>query len=129
MRINPGEDRTLLDPGVAFPGCGRRAPLRRRAGGRLWRRARPARPTECGGIAGTLSWSDINNWSNNAVPTSNDDVTISKAGVGTITIGTGTYPVRSLNDTTAPLSIAPGGSLSLAAVAVTSTFGQNVTVQ
>ncbi len=38
------------------------------------------------GDAGTLNWGDANNWSNNAVPGSADDVTISKSGVGTINI-------------------------------------------
>jgi hypothetical protein len=81
------------------------------------------------GGAGTLNWGDANNWSNNLVPGSADDVTISKSGVGTITIAGGSYAVRTLNDTTAALSLASSGSLSLAAVAATSTFGQNVTVQ
>ena len=81
------------------------------------------------GSAGTLNWSDANNWSNDAVPGSADDVTISKSGVGTITIGSGSYAVHSLNDTTAVLSIASSGTLSLVAVAATSTFDQNVTVQ
>ncbi len=81
------------------------------------------------GNAGTLNWSDAANWSTGAVPTSLNDVTISKSGVGTITVGAGTYAVRSLNDTTAVLSIASGATLSLAAVSATSTFGQNVTVQ
>ena len=82
------------------------------------------------GNAGTLNWGDMNNWSNNAVPGSGDDVTISKAGVGTITIGAGTsYAVHSLTDTTAVLSIVLGASLSLAPVTASSTFGQSVTVQ
>jgi hypothetical protein len=81
------------------------------------------------GNAGTLNWGDMNNWSSNAVPSSSDDVTISKSGVGTIVVGASSYAVRSLNDTTAALTIASGGSLALAAVPVTSTFGQNVTVQ
>ncbi len=81
------------------------------------------------GNAGTLNWSDPGNWSNNAVPTSSDDVTINISVSGTIIIGSGNYAVRSLNDTTAELAIAPGGTLSLAAVAATSTFGNTVTVQ
>lgn len=81
------------------------------------------------GNAGTLNWSDKDNWSNNAVPTSSDDVTISKSVSGTIIIGSGSYAVNSLNDTTAALSIAPGGTLSLSAVAATSTFAQAMTVQ
>ena len=80
------------------------------------------------GNAGTLNWGDANNWSNDAVPTSADDVTINMSGVGTITVGAGNYAVGSLNDTTAGLSIASGGSFSIAG-AVASTFGQNVTVQ
>ncbi len=81
------------------------------------------------GNAGTLTWSDANNWSNDVVPGITDDVTISKANIGTINIGASAFAVDSLNDTTAPLVIASGGSLSLAAVPATSTFGQNVTVQ
>ena len=80
------------------------------------------------GNAGTPNWSDADNWSNDAVPGSADDVTISKSGVGTIVIGASAYAVHSLNDTTAVLSIVSGGSLSLAAATATSTFGQNVTV-
>ncbi len=80
------------------------------------------------GGAGTLNWADAGNWSGTVVPGSGDDVTINKSGVGTIAI-TGAQSVRTLNDTTAALSIASGGSLSLAAVAASSTFGQNVTVQ
>src|SRR5262245_55719645 len=76
------------------------------------------------GNAGTLNWSDAGNWSNNAVPTSADDVTINKAGVGTITIGASTSAaVLSLNDTTARLAVSGGRSVATAA-----TFGQNVTV-
>jgi hypothetical protein len=67
-------------------------------------------PVSWTGNAGTLNWSDLNNWSNNAVPTSVDDVTISKTGVGTISISGAAYAVRSLNDTTAGLSIASGAS-------------------
>ena len=81
------------------------------------------------GNAGTLNWGDPNNWSGSVVPGSADDVTISKAGVSTITIGAGNFAVRSLNDTTAGLSIGSGASLSLAAIAATSAFGQNVTIQ
>src|SRR5579884_3495734 len=79
------------------------------------------------GGANTLNWGDAANWSSNTVPTSTDDVTINIGVAGTINIGASAYGVRSLSDTTAPLSIASGGSLSLA-VTETSTFGQNVTV-
>src|SRR5262249_15236836 len=80
------------------------------------------------GNAGTLNWGDAGNWSNSAVPTSADDVTISKTGVGTISVGAGNFGVRSLNDTTAVLSLASGSTLSFTAVAATSVFGKNVTV-
>ncbi len=80
------------------------------------------------GADNNLSWSDGKNWSNGLVPTSSDDVTISKTVNGTIGIGAGSYAVHSLNDTTAALSIASGGTLSLAAAAATSTFDYNVTV-
>jgi Bacterial Ig-like domain (group 3) len=80
------------------------------------------------GNAGTLNWGDANNWSNLVVPVSVDDVTISKAGIGTISLGGASYAVRTLNDSTASLSITSGASLSLAAVNANSLFGQNVTI-
>jgi hypothetical protein len=80
------------------------------------------------GMGGDLNWSDKMNWSNMLVPTSSDDVTINIAVAGAINVNGGAFAVRSLNDTTAALAIAPGGSLSLAAVAAISTFGQSVTV-
>ncbi len=77
----------------------------------------------------TLNWNDSLNWSPQQVPTSADDVTINKSGVGTINIGTGVSAnVQWLNDTTAGLSIPSSSSLNIAAYAGTSTFGQNVTV-
>jgi hypothetical protein len=81
------------------------------------------------GGAGDFSWSDKGNWSNNATPTSADDVTISISVSNTINIGGGAYAVNTLNDTSASLNIASTGSLSLAAVSATSTLGQNVTIQ
>jgi adhesin HecA-like repeat protein len=91
-------------------------------------------PVSWTGGANTLNWGDTGNWLDastgmNHVPGASDDVTINKAGVGTINIDANAYAVRSLNDTTAGLSISSGGSLSLAAVFATSTLGQNVTVQ
>ena len=80
------------------------------------------------GAAGDLNWDNPNNWSPTGVPTSADDVTISIAVPGAINISGGAYAVGSLNDTTAPLTIAPGASLSLAAGVANSTFGQSVTV-
>jgi hypothetical protein len=95
-------------------------------------RVTPSTVSWTGGGDG-VSWSDARNWTNpgdpGKLPGSSDDVLINKSGVGKINIGTGAFAVHSLNDTTAALSIASGGSLSLAAVAATSTFGQNVTVQ
>lgn len=108
-----------------------RTPYRRRTRlflERLENRCTPTNVSWNGG-AGTLNWGDQNNWSTGAVPGINDDVTISIAVSGPINIGANAYSVRSLNDTTAQLSIASGGSLSLAAVAANSIFGQNVTVQ
>src|ERR1700722_20884149 len=66
------------------------------------------------GSAGTLNWGTAGNWSTNTVPTSSDNVTINLAGVGTINIASGNYSVATLNDTTAALSIASGGTLSFA---------------
>src|SRR5262245_14132515 len=80
------------------------------------------------GNAGTLNWGDAGNWSNNLVPTNADDVTISKTGVGTITIGGANFGAHSLNDTTALLLITPAASLSIVGAA-SSILGQNVTVQ
>ncbi|HZV04066.1 MAG TPA: hypothetical protein VE999_03160 [Gemmataceae bacterium] len=91
-------------------------------------RITPSNVTWTGGGDGQ-SWGDGKNWNTGAVPGISDDVTINKTGVGTINIAGSNYSVRSLNDTTAVLSIASGASLSLAAVALSSTFGQNVAVQ
>jgi hypothetical protein len=81
------------------------------------------------GNAGTLNWGDADNWSNDAVPTSSDNVSIGLAGVGTINVGPENYSVATLNDTTAALSIASGGTLTISSNATTSTLGQNATVQ
>jgi hypothetical protein len=80
------------------------------------------------GNAGDLNWGTAGNWSNNAVPTSADDVTINISVAGTINIGAASY-ARTLSDTTASVAITSGGSLTLSPVAATSTFAQNVTVQ
>jgi hypothetical protein len=84
------------------------------------------------GNAGTLNWGDANNWldTNNQsyVPGAGDDVTINKSGVGTITIGAA-YSAHTLNDSTAVLTILSTGTLTLSAVAATSTFAQNLTIQ
>jgi hypothetical protein len=109
------------------PSCKKMRALRRPLLEELENRLAPAAVSWTGG-ASTLNWGDANNWSNNAVPTSSDDVTISISVAGPINLGASPYAVRSLNDTTAGLAIASGGSLSLAAVAANSTFGQNVTV-
>ena len=81
------------------------------------------------GTAGDLNWGTAANWSTDTVPTSADNVTISQSGSGTITIAAGTSAaVLSLDDTSAPLSIASTGGLTIAANGAPSTFGQNVTV-
>jgi hypothetical protein len=46
------------------------------------------------GADNNLSWSDPKNWSNNAVPTISDDVTISVTVNGTIGIGAGSFSAR-----------------------------------
>ncbi len=81
------------------------------------------------GGAGTLNWGDAANWSTGSVPNSSSAVTISLSGVGTINVGSGTFPVASLTDTTAALSIASGGTLSFASGATTSTLGENVAIE
>ena len=54
------------------------------------------------GEAGTLNWSDANNWSNNALPTSVDDVSIDIVGTNTVTsTGTVTIKSRTSNETVA----------------------------
>ncbi len=65
------------------------------------------------GSADGKSWAVAGNWSDDAVPTSNDDVTIDLGGNPTIQITSGSQSVHSLTSTD-PLSIS-GGSLSLAA--------------
>src|SRR5579883_2206979 len=79
------------------------------------------------GTAGDLSWNDSGNWNTNKVPTSADDVTINISVPGTISI-TGASFARSINDSTAALSIASGGSLTLTAVPAATTFGDGLTV-
>jgi hypothetical protein len=74
----------------------------------------PAAVSWTGG-AGTLNWGDAMNWSSGTVPGSGSDVTISISVSGTINLGAHAYAVRSLNDTSASLAIATGGSRSLAA--------------
>ena len=107
----------------------RRAALFTRCGSTSWRLRLVPNSYSWTGGAGTLNWGDMANWSGNVVPGSGDDVTINKSGIGTITIGAGTYAVRTLYSTTVVLSIASAGRCRLAPVAATSTFGQNVTIQ
>jgi hypothetical protein len=65
------------------------------------------------GSADGKSWTVAGNWSDDAVPTASDDVTINLGGNPTIQITSGTQAVHSLTSTDA-LSIS-GGSLSVAA--------------
>ncbi len=65
------------------------------------------------GKADGTSWDVAGNWSDNAVPTANDDVTINLSGSPTIEIRSGTESVNSVTSTD-PISIS-GGSLSVAA--------------
>ncbi len=81
------------------------------------------------GNAGDHNWDTPGNWSTNTVPTISDDVTISKSGAGTITIGGASDAARTVNDTTGVLSLLSGSSLSIAAVAASTVFGKNVTVK
>ena len=64
------------------------------------------------------SWAVAGNWSNNAVPTPGDDVTINIAGNPTIQITTGNQSVHSLT-ASEPISIS-GGSLTVAAASTLS---------
>ncbi len=75
------------------------------------------------GNAGTLNWTDANNWSGSAVPGPEDAVTIGVSVAGAITIGSGTQAVYSLTDNSAPLVIS-GGALVLEA---SSSVSQNIT--
>ena len=59
------------------------------------------------------SWTDASNWSDDAVPTASDDVTIDLSGNPTIEITSGTQSVNSLSST--DLISISGGSLSVAA--------------
>ncbi|MDR3636208.1 MAG: hypothetical protein P4L84_20570, partial [Isosphaeraceae bacterium] len=69
------------------------------------------------------SWTNPSNWSGNAVPGSNDNVTISLGGTPTIQITSGNQAVLSLTSTD-PLSIS-GGTLSINA---SSTIGGGLTM-
>ena len=64
------------------------------------------------------SWAVAGNWSDNAVPTPGDDVTIDVAGNPTIQITTGNQSVHSLT-ASEPISIS-GGSLTVAAASTLS---------
>src|SRR5262245_52490464 len=56
------------------------------------------------------SWGDRFNWSADALPTSNDDVTINVAGSPTVTYSTGSTTVKSL--TSAEAIVISGGTLT-----------------
>src|SRR5579871_2761170 len=84
----------------------------------LERRLAPANIAWTGG-AGTLNWTDPQNWSTGAVPGAADDVTISVAVSGAISISSGAQSIHSLTDTSAALVLS-GGSLTLAAASTTS---------
>ena len=70
------------------------------------------------GTADGKSWAVAGNWSNNAVPTPGDDVTINIAGNPTIQITTGNQSVHSLT-ASEPISII-AGSLTLGAASTLS---------
>jgi fibronectin-binding autotransporter adhesin len=59
-----------------------------------------------------VNWTDPNNWSSDAVPTSGTDVTINIAGSPTITLASGTQSINSLV-TSDPLKLT-GGTLAVA---------------
>src|SRR5262249_23527795 len=65
------------------------------------------------GSADGTSWAVAGNWSGNAVPGANDDVTIDLGGNPTIRISSGSQSVHSLTSTD-PIAIS-GGSLAVAA--------------
>ena len=75
------------------------------------------------GAADGKSWAVAGNWSNDAVPTTSDDVTISLSGNPTIQISSGTQSVHSL--TSSDLLSISGGSLS---VATSSTLSGGLTM-
>ena len=104
----------------ALVGKSRPRPLRRarpRLGGEeLESRLAPANVTWTGG-AGTLNWTDADNWSTHATPGTSDDVTISGTVSGPIAIS-GTQSIHSLTDTSAALVLS-SGSLTLAAASTT----------
>jgi hypothetical protein len=61
------------------------------------------------GGAGTLNWTDANNWSTHAVPTSTDDMTINTSVSGPIVINithSANQTIHSLTDTTASSAMA-----------------------
>lgn len=53
-------------------------------------------PITWDGGAGTISWSDANNWSTDAVPTNADEVILNAGNNVALTGGSGTYSVKSL---------------------------------
>ena len=71
------------------------------------------------------NWNNSKNWSN-GVPGKSDDVTINVPVNGTIDISGGAFAVGSLNDTSAPLDIGPGATLSIEAITPSSIFGKDV---
>ena len=72
-------------------------------------------------------WMTAGNW-DSGVPVAGETVNITISNPGTITISGGAANAGLLNDTTAPLNISSGASLSLTSAGATSTFGQRVTV-
>src|ERR1700722_20200712 len=75
----------------------------------------------------TLSWNNPATCSTGTVPTINDTVTISTSVSGTIST-TNNDSVLWLNDTSGNLSIASGGSLTIAANSGPTILNKNVTV-
>ena len=75
------------------------------------------------GGAGTLSWTDANNWSPDGVPTASDDVVIDVPGqTVTITLATGSSTVNTIASNE---NLQLGGTLTIAS---TSTINGLVTV-
>jgi hypothetical protein len=114
--------QTLLKSlfGKRRPAKGVSGPQARLVLERLETRLAPANVTWTGG-AGTLVWTDANNWSTHAVPVTADDVTINVTVAGPITVS-GTQSINSLTDTTAPLVLSSGSFTFAASSSVSKTF-------
>jgi hypothetical protein len=74
-----------------------------------------------------VNWNSANNWSNNAVPTSLDDVTINPGGLVTVAITAGAQAVLSLSMPGDDALSITGGSLALAGASAINNLALGVT--